>query len=502
MTTVVVKPVVRRVVVNSPRRGPSQVPTVSTPAALSGLLDVVLATGARAFVVSRRAWFVLDKASVAAPNGDTVIAATAGNWLRLDDVHPANAAQATWYVDPANALANDDNSGLTALLPLSSGAELARRVGAQWIIDHAVDLYIASSCSDLPNITVRNTGTLRVRGTATVLASGTLSAVVAAAPSTNTPWTVTGTGLGALVAQHALLTITAGANSGRSAWLAAVVSGDNVRISTPVDWTSGLVSGSGAIADGDAFEAHSLPVIDCRDWYIDTSPVSGSLPLGCAVFENLVIRGNATPVAVFFGSISSNANVHYRNVEFRYLYHRRAFPIECNPKWDLCSHQNQCGVDMNGGLICNNGGYIYYGSAVVTHSDPMVQGTILRAVQGSVLNLRGICFFDCANPLALQDASIVRTSGHRIWGSGNTGTKFTIGAGCFMSYDDGAAWNISGGNDFVLEGRSSGTAIDPATDVETAATATTIANLNMAATPRSIVSKSALCGVVYSPTSV
>jgi hypothetical protein len=76
--------------------------------------------------------FVLDPTSTAAVNGITVVATStgAGRWLRQRVHIPHYTDQVPWFFDGQNVsgLASDENDGRTALTPLLTIAEFARRL--------------------------------------------------------------------------------------------------------------------------------------------------------------------------------------------------------------------------------------------------------------------------------------------------------------------------------------------------------------------------------------
>jgi hypothetical protein len=115
--------------------------TVATGAVGSGrLLDVTaaqiagLTNGQSAWVISVRDVWRWDPASTQAADNITICNPTAngvnpGRFVRQEIPDPSWMAQLTWVIDPANGVANDENSGATALLPLKSDAERQRRMG-------------------------------------------------------------------------------------------------------------------------------------------------------------------------------------------------------------------------------------------------------------------------------------------------------------------------------------------------------------------------------------
>ena len=122
---------------------------------VSQLIDVTggflggLVQGSKVWVQSFRdsfTWFPLDTSTpdnvtVVKP---TVVGAGAGRFIRDQVASPTWAEQVAWYIDPANVAANDENSGLTALLPLKTAMELYRRTRGLDLSAGQYNVYIIS----------------------------------------------------------------------------------------------------------------------------------------------------------------------------------------------------------------------------------------------------------------------------------------------------------------------------------------------------------------------
>jgi hypothetical protein len=105
------------------------IPTAANIAALPGVdPGGTFPTSSLAFVTTVRSYWTLYRASAAAADGITIVAAIGGgNWLRLDVPHSSWQQQASWFQDPAAG--NDENSGLTSMTALKTQEELIRRLG-------------------------------------------------------------------------------------------------------------------------------------------------------------------------------------------------------------------------------------------------------------------------------------------------------------------------------------------------------------------------------------
>lgn len=227
-------------------------------------------------------------------DGVTVIAASDGRvWMRgATLIAPAAQAQTAWFVDLNNStgLASDQNTGLTALLPLLTKAEIARRWGS-WsptLTTITVTItYLGSDTATAGRDPGRFTPTFvmgaRLLHTAALPATsftGTLLAVTAKNPATNTPLRSTfTTTTGAVAATLLLVNATRGnsrafaqRNTGAGIWqisqpMVPYVLG-NQPASTEVDtW-----------ANGDAISGYALPVVDLAN--IGGQTVEYANPLG------------------------------------------------------------------------------------------------------------------------------------------------------------------------------------------------------------------------------
>ena len=110
-----------------------------------------LPNGALVFVQSVKAFFQLDKASTATPDGITVVAAAlgTGNWHRKPSEFLGDSPwlqQTSWFI---NAATGDDENAGSALAPLASFAELVRRLGPNPTITEMVSVYIAGDLDEV-----------------------------------------------------------------------------------------------------------------------------------------------------------------------------------------------------------------------------------------------------------------------------------------------------------------------------------------------------------------
>jgi hypothetical protein len=198
----------------------------ATIAGTSGLVSIslvqlgLLPSGAPAWVESVKDEFRWDPASLQTADGITVVQPTAigpglpGRFIRQNIPDPAWMSQLSWFIDPANVAANDENAGSNAAFPLKTDAERQRRMGTDPLWnggDPTVNAtyhirYISDvPAADIVRITGRTAlnGMIFLHGSATngagqaVLYSGTITALdtlVSTSP-TNRSWQLTSAGL-------------------------------------------------------------------------------------------------------------------------------------------------------------------------------------------------------------------------------------------------------------------------------------------------------------------
>jgi hypothetical protein len=257
---------------------------------VSQLIDVTggflggLVQGSKVWVQSFRdsfTWYPLDTST---PDGvtvvkPTVVGAGAGRFIRDVNPSPTWMEQAIWYVDPTNVVANDENSGLTNLLPLKTGVELERRLVGNLPISQATTIWIQSSFLDTDRLflTLRRTktGTLTIRGLATTLFTSNVAGFTSVTNlnrATPTMGNVIDTNLAntwaALGFVGKRIRTTSGSNPGARAWIIKdenAVSAKQARtsrwhtytIGVPIVATPTLVN----VAVGDQYVIENLPTI-------------------------------------------------------------------------------------------------------------------------------------------------------------------------------------------------------------------------------------------------
>jgi len=190
--------------------------TVAKGLAGSGrLLDVTalqlagLTRGNVVWVESVKDFWRWDPASALTADNITVCNPTAngvnpGRFVRELIAAPEWMLQTTWIVDGANstAVASDENDGLTSAAPLLTDLERQRRMGPtpawtqlEYHLRYISDITYVQLTGYLENSTVFLHGSMTNGEGQSALYSGTIDALVAEVPATNTPYQITSNGI-------------------------------------------------------------------------------------------------------------------------------------------------------------------------------------------------------------------------------------------------------------------------------------------------------------------
>lgn len=145
----------------------------------SSVRDARLLNGARAYVDSREATFILQKSSNIAVTGSRVVTTKSGNgrWFRLPNASRRWLNQTTWHIDPTNG--NDDNAGYDATIPIQTITELTERWG-DGVLGQLTVVNISGTIpqSDPAFLRVHSTGSVNAaifRGVRTTIGTGSVS---------------------------------------------------------------------------------------------------------------------------------------------------------------------------------------------------------------------------------------------------------------------------------------------------------------------------------------
>lgn len=184
-------------------------PPVASLAALASVDDSEEPSAAVRFVETIKCSFILDKSSTADVTATTSIATNSGTgrWLRLPGQHPSWLTQSDWYINSTTG--NDENVGDQASRALKTDAERQRRLGFRAPIRPAyvsaqftrpwrlriigtlpVDDPVVLSLAPTQDVTVH------VMGSGSIVDySGSITAITAKNPATNTPFSFTDSAL-------------------------------------------------------------------------------------------------------------------------------------------------------------------------------------------------------------------------------------------------------------------------------------------------------------------
>jgi hypothetical protein len=411
-----------------------------TAARLAGLQN-----GQRVFVTTLRAWFAWDATSVVADDTTdflsvavTANGASAGRFRRLDDAHPAWLEQATWFVDTAGS---NENSGLTALLPVKTDAEIQRRwgLGNRARISTAVSITYAQSPTTQTNflLEMASNGFLRFVGTPVVTKAGTVLTAIQSQVRTagaELGWAITGTGLGA--ADVAVITASGtGANVGAYAMILKDETGGKVRVSPFGTYSESTVAFTQVTPQvGDTIEVRApttlnVGLLDMNGLATDTA----GTPANCRVtFDGVTLDGTSNG----FGSMATRGSL------FCYLVRSIVNTVQV-AGGGLGTFILRGGGVGTGGVIIRGAGAITLTqvgclgpvNGIVTCSisisaDTYFQNTSLTIQRGGVASTSGAAFFDrSTSNSALSIAAgglCIQTGATPDWGTANAGHGVSI----------------------------------------------------------------------------
>ncbi len=203
---------------------------------------------------------------------EAVLGEANSRWVRLQWQNPTWQAQTVWYIDPTGGNGNDENTGLTSLLPLATTAEYRRRVfGVVYPVAGATINFLSTSAVlDDGNFTgvKGEAGTvINLIGTPVKIgATGTIDAAVVPFLSngrytitdSSENWTANGwisTATNPRLIRNVAKT--------KHAWTKTDVGAGVVSISQPTDAseTAGFSNGDVDFVNGESFEVCSVPTL-------------------------------------------------------------------------------------------------------------------------------------------------------------------------------------------------------------------------------------------------
>lgn len=434
--------------------GVSTFATLATGSAGSGrLIDVTadaiasLKNGSAVWVSSVGDVFRWDVASALTADNITIVNPTAnganpGRFIRALLGNPASRQQASWFVSTGGI---DEASGLTALAPLRTDAEIQRRWGPSPQIATAVTVTYVDSPTTQTNFDLQllTDGSFKLLGTAANVLTGAISAVTTQNRATQTPWDVTGVGLGAAHV-GSIIEITASAtpaNVGAYAVVLKDLTGGKVRVSPFGTASVNIGAPFAAVTPGvgDTFAVRSMPTLSVGTVTIRNgtgiAPAAGPPVKQAAVIDLLNLNGGA----VGTGTIeASGVNVFLFRV------------LSMAMRWT--------GVARGASNITAAGGGVKTTSCLVADSqtfNAFSMGLLagLGATAGSTLLLKQDCYFQATTPSF--------SAGVRITSSGTayfdaSAVALTIVPGCV--YGQGGAvpdWGTANGT-FGIRVQSTG----------------------------------------------
>ena len=369
--------------------------------------------------------------------------------------------QANWFIDPVNG--NDSNDGSTAVLALKTDARRQVLWGgsATAVLKQPVTVTYLSSppATDVVNFNVAYTtgGSLTVTGTKTVTNPAiALTAVTALNRGTQTPWDVTGVGLGAPDVGR-LMRITGGARINNYCGVAKDLTGGKVRISP-----FGNIDVAGSIATGvpfaqvtpqigDVVEVFTVPTLTMGSFVFraltPTVPTFGPNANG-VFFDTIGLDGTSSGAWSMIGTVQVlGAQLYLRQATWQRIKFGGLGGIWGAGGIMTNTCQVQGGFSNNGGPFCNffsflmsNGFFtVQAGAAAIVGGDCLFQNASLQ----SAGNLFGefVSIFDrsIANTACqIFNGGIYRSAsfgaGDLLWGDGNTGVAVRIKSGGQMDY--------------------------------------------------------------------
>lgn len=436
-------------------------------AALAGFASVVSAwpEGVQKYVVSVRDTFTLTRTSAPiATDGITVVSAGPALTYWVRDCIPATiwGQQATWFVNPG-AVGNDEASGLDVGHPLKTFAEWHRRIGGK--IDIAMDLTIAA---DLPigdptdfDVTFGPAGGLVVHGTPSVVGGGTLTARTVRAAAANVPndmTDATGAGQDWSLLLDKLVHFTSGP-AGVYCWVAKDLGANKCRSSVPMTTGANLFTQAEIVLAGN--ETYTVlqptvvhfsfmrlggpntisgaPKVRFEDLFFQTVPAAGA--------ESLI-----SPDGVWPAFVRCHFDDHTRVADASYLAN---CCLGSSGGIGVSLSNTKVNLMIVGGLSCagftcwNSHGVKTYIFGVAHHS----QGEI--GVAGHLYCSADIGAFDSADDgFRYYETAVIRLSGGRLYGSGNTayGVNLRFGSNWLHHGGNAALLTVTGANDVNLAG--------------------------------------------------
>ena len=371
--------------------------------------------------------------------------------------YAANWAVADWYLD--GTIGDDANNGTTALTPLKTGAELARRLGPYALWGQSVTVHILGT-GIADGLILR--GSMLVAGThcdvlghpTLLIDSGTVAAYQAANHATPTASQLKTTGIADWAPyQWARLRFTSGTAVGAIAWIArsnpAGVGADVARISRPYRINAASLNTmpqSVVPAPGDAVLVESIPSVPSLDIQID----GPCLTTNVAAFgaRQLYIEGISSPQmalwtpsliagarCVTFGcelgcQLIPPAQIDLGGMSFNNI---SALVGYADPGYASIGYCNTIAV-MSGGLVGKRVVHIELMGSNAALFYTLFQNVHISTEYQNASKLTGIQIFDITNATKTALVHTGRTHISDISGDNNAGWGFSLYNGCVIKW--------------------------------------------------------------------
>jgi hypothetical protein len=377
----------------------------------------------------------------------TVNGANPGRFERLFIRSPDWLLQ-DFFIDSTAGVGNNENTGASALVPLNNDNELYQRWGdfAQLTTPRTVT-YIQSPTTQTNYDVQFLGGSLTLLGTRTlVLGPVVLTAVTVQNRATQTPWDITGPGLGAA---HVglIVQITASgvpANVGAYATIVKDLGGGKVRVSPFGTKVVSTVSFNVVTpVAGDTVEVISFPTLQTGKirFRLGSNINFTASPLtNCAVIDLLKLEGSSDAASLVGIVICESTRVFYQRV------------VQSRMRWGgfggtlhfFCGgHIITGSVSFLAGSTCNLdavaiGNVLLSalpGCSVVMRKDCIFQAGGWGVVGNCRINSQGTAYFDSAGiGCNLAFGVYSQTGAIADWGTNNTSFGIGLSSGAFYIY--------------------------------------------------------------------
>ncbi len=364
-----------------------QVEPVATLNALSAVADIDLENGTLIYVESLKAHFLLDKNSSTTVEDHNIIATLSGTgrWIRnIESKYWLN--QTTWYIDPTSG--DNENSGLTSILPIKTWRELVRRIGHTPQIRTRIDVYFLGDIPSTDPVNLRptltNGGFLYLHGVKTSIASGTLTTVTARVTATNTPLQLTDTSMTWTSHVGKFVEITAGARLGAGCWIAKDLGSNTCRATSlmTISAENGTTVSSSEVVPqvGDAYSIYTFSKVAVLDIIITNNNDLVALSNRIVVdYINVISTGLHGSI---YGTLSINPN---RSFLIRVLFSYRIFFHDTSLINCFFDNDATPSFTVHTSIAMIGGGWLVFFNASIDNKITFSSGFLFQSTGGIVL---------------------------------------------------------------------------------------------------------------------